>query len=108
MNSYQYTRDIEQRYMPYQIYYINNYPYVCNYLQPDILMPLYVIQSEEQQNTSRNVRFATELVSAVGNVVEEQVANQVATLENYVKKMEEEAIQNTTEKIKTSCYGFCK
>jgi hypothetical protein len=101
--------DIEQGCSPYQIYYINNYPYVCNYLQPDILMPLYVIQSEEQQqNTSRNVRFAAELVSAVGNVVEEQVANQVATLENYVKKMEEEAIQNATEKIKTSCYGFCK
>lgn len=100
-----FTPDIEQCRTPYQIYYVNNYPYVCNYLQPDILLPLYVIQPEQQQyNTSRNVRLAPELVSTVGDILEDQMVS----LENYVKKIEEEAIQNASEKIKTSCYGLCK
>jgi hypothetical protein len=81
---------------PYIIYDLNNVPHICYAWQPDILYPM--LQPEQCQQ-----RVMGEIVSAVGDVVQDQVNS----LENYVKKMEQDAVANTQDKIKKSTCFSC-
>ncbi len=84
---------------PYVIYDVNNMPYIAYTWQPDILWPVYYTQPMQPENQ----RMLPEIVTAVGDVVQDEVNS----LENYVKKMEQEAIKNAQEKLKsTNCVSW--
>jgi hypothetical protein len=86
---------------PSQIYYVNNMPYFCYPVQPEILYPMYPVYVPEQS------RGVGDLVSNIGEIVEEVVGDKVNSLENYVKQMEQDAVDNATVQVKKGCFKIC-
>ncbi len=89
----------------YTIYYLNNMPYVNYAQQPDILYPCQ--QVETTPEPSRGI--ASDLVAGVGDVLQNNLQYNVNTLEDYVKKMEQQAAEQIIAKAKSSrCFTcFC-
>lgn len=87
------------------IYFLNNMPYCCYPHQPNILYPVYpvYIPFQEVCNENSPQRVLGEMVSAVGEVIE----NKMNSLENYVQSMEQQAVAQTQEKVKTTCFKLC-
>jgi hypothetical protein len=98
------TQDVQS--VPYTIYYINNIPHACYAQQPDVLYPMYPVQQTQDAN-NHNDRLLPELVSAVGNTVNQVLEQKVESLENYVHKMEQETAAKIEAEVKKTCYNFC-
>jgi|LakMenE18May11ns_1017448.scaffolds.fasta_scaffold9959487_16 hypothetical protein len=82
----------------YTIYYVNGFPYVCYAHQPEILFPIQMVDQEQNKE-----RLLPELVSAIADATGEALQQQVASLENYVQNMEQQAVSKVEEKVKKSC-----
>lgn len=93
------------------IYYINNLPYICYSLQPDILYPMYnlypVYLPYTPVHPEQDNRGVTELVTNIGDIVQEITDNKINSLENYVQKMEQDAVNNVTSEVKKNCFSLC-
>jgi DNA-binding protein Fis len=55
---------------------------------------------DQEQNKDR---LLPELVSAVADATGEALQQQVASLENYVQNLEQQAVSKVEEKVKKSC-----
>jgi len=103
-------QDISQVAVPL-IYYINNLPYICYPNQSDILYPMYnmcpVYLPYAPINSEQGSRGVGDLVTNIGDIVQEITDSKINSLENYVQKMEQDAINNITSEVKKNCFSLC-
>lgn len=95
------TQQLNQPVQQASVYFLNDIPYYCYQQHPDILYPVYVPDFSHLQNQNGKPRVLGEMVSAVGDVLD----NQFGSLENYVNNMEQQQIAAAQEKIKSSCFS---
>lgn len=82
-----------------QIYYVNNFPHIAYSYQPDILYPVYLPEPYASRGP------VSDLVNTAGDVVQ----NEMGSLENYVKNMEQQAYDYAKDQVKQSkgcCFGI--